>query len=378
MVVCPVFRVTSLFPGPKQAGPGLQRFRILSNIANDPWIELCIGCHLCDLSCPSGVKISDINLSAKNNYLGKKGRLIRDWFLSRISILGNLGTIFSPVVNLLINRPETKIFLDKFLKIEKTRELPKYENKTFRQWFNNHRLKGKLKIAYFHGCYTNTNEIEVGIAAVEVLQKFDFEVVLPKQRCCGLAMLGNGDLKGAKKFALKNVSSLLKIICSGLDIIFTSTSCGYMIKHIYHRLFNIPEAQVISKHIFEIFEYLRILRESGYFNLNFKKLPLKVAYFAPCHLKTLGIGLPSIEIIRLIPDIKVEYINVDCCGMGGTFGFKKEKYEISKEIGNDLKEAIINIKPDVVLTECEGCRIQIRHLTGLKTLHPIQILKSAI
>jgi glycerol-3-phosphate dehydrogenase subunit C len=64
--------------------------------------------------------------------------------------------------------------------------------------------------------------------------------------------------------------------------------------------------------------------------------------------------------------------------LGGTFGFKKEKYEISQGIGKDLSEAIDRLKPEIVLSDCEGCRMQIRHLTGLKVLHPIQILRDAL
>jgi glycerol-3-phosphate dehydrogenase subunit C len=105
---------------------------------------------------------------------------------------------------------------------------------------------------------------------------------------------------------------------------------------------------------------------------------LKGAYFAPCHLRALGIGLPALEILRLIPGLKIDNIEADCCGMGGTFGFKKEKYEISQEIGRDLAEAIDRLKPEIILSDCEGCRMQIRHLTGLKVLHPVQILRDAL
>jgi glycerol-3-phosphate dehydrogenase subunit C len=191
-------------------------------------------------------------------------------------------------------------------------------------------------------------------------------------------MLGNGDFNGAKKMARYNVPSFLNTIRSGSDIIFSSTSCGHMIKHEYSHLLNIPGAEEVAKHTFDLFEYLRNLKESNGFKINLKELPLKVSYFAPCHLRTLGIGLPALEILRLIPGLKIENIEADCCGMGGIFGFKKEKYEISQEIGRDLKEAIDRLSPEIVLTDCEGCRMQIRHLTGLKVLHPIQILRDAI
>lgn len=378
MAVCPVSRVTPLFPGPKHAGPGAERFRKPGDPSVDQWIDLCIGCHLCDLVCPSGVSISEMNLIAKAKYLDEKGRPLRDWLLTHSYLFGQLGSFSSSVLNRLFQNGVVKWFVESILGIDRRRELPAYQSSTFRQWFKSHPSKGQRKIAYFYGCYINTNEVEVGQATVQVLEANGFEVFLPPQECCGIPMLGNGDFNGARKMALKNVPSLLQAIQSGSDIIFSSTSCGHMIKHEYSHLLNIPDSEEVAKHTFDLFEYLRNLIESGNLNSRFKKLPIKAAYFAPCHLRSLGIGLPALEILRLIPGLQIDNIEADCCGLGGTFGFKKEKYEISQEIGKDLKEAIDRLKPEIVLTDCEGCRMQIRHLTGLKVLHPIQILRDAL
>jgi glycerol-3-phosphate dehydrogenase subunit C len=193
-----------------------------------------------------------------------------------------------------------------------------------------------------------------------------------------LRVLGNGDFTGARKMGLQNVPSFLNAIHSGLDILFSSASCGYMIKHEYSRLLNIPGSEEVAKHTYDLFEFLRNLNGSKNLNIDFKELPLRVAYFAPCHLRSLNIGLPALEILRLIPGLQIDNIEADCCGMGGTFGFNKEKYEISQEIGKDLREAIDRLRPEIVLTDCEGCRMQIRHLTGLKVLHPIQVLRDAL
>ncbi len=389
--MCPVSRVTSVFPGPKQAGPGAERFRKIST-SLDEWIDLCIGCNLCNLACPSGVPISELNLMAKAKYLDEKGRPLRDWILSHIYLFGKLGSLLSPIINRALRNSFLKWLLDTFLKIERKRELPLYQTPTFRKWFKRHRLhkaelapppfnKGKMngrKVAYFYGCYINTNEVDVGKATVQVLEAIGLDVILPHQRCCGIPMLGNGDFRGAKRLGLKNVESLLKAFQSGYDIIFSSTSCGYMIKHEYSHLLNIPKSEELSRNIFDIFEYLRNMRESGNIKTEFKSLSLKAAYFAPCHLRSLGIGLPALEIIRLIPGLHIEKIEADCCGLGGMFGFKKERYEISEEIGKDLLEAIKRLKPEVILTDCEGCRIQIRDLTGLNVLHPIQILRDVM
>lgn len=379
MLVCPVSRVTPRFPGPKQAGPGAERFRRPDEPSRDEWVDLCIGCHLCDMVCSAGVNISELNLIAKAKYLDEKGRPFRDWILTHASLLGPLGSLFSPIVNRLLKNGLIRSLLEAFLKIDQRRELPGYQSPTFRQWFKRHHpMRRDKEIAYFYGCYTNTNEVDVGKATVQVLEANDFEVTLPPQRCCGIPMLGNGDFKAARNMALYNVPRLLKKIHSGCDIVFSSTSCGHMIKHEYSRLLSIPDSEEVAAHTFDLFDFLRSLKESGRLNMNLGELPLKVAYFAPCHLRSLGIGLPALDILRLIPGLQVDHIDADCCGLGGTFGFKKEKYEISQEIGKDLKEAVGRLKPEMVLTDCEGCRMQIRHLTGLKVLHPVQMLRDAL
>jgi glycerol-3-phosphate dehydrogenase subunit C len=378
MAICPVSRVTPLFPGPKQAGPGAERFRRPDEFSVDEWIDLCIGCHLCDMVCSSGVNISELNLIAKAKHLDEKGRPFRDWLLTHSYLYGWLGSLLSPIANWLLRNSAIKRIVESVFRIDKRRQLPSYESPTFRQWFQRHPSKGGRKVAYFYGCYINTNEVDVGKATVQILEANGSEVTLPPQVCCGIPMLGNGDFKGARKMGLHNVPSFLRAIHSGFDILFSSTSCGYMIKHEYSRLLNIPGSEEVAQHIFDIFEFLRNLNESGQLNTHFRNLPLKAAYFAPCHLRSLNIGLPALEILRLIPGLKIDNIEADCCGMGGTFGFKKEKYEISQEIGKDLAEAIDRSKPEIVLTDCEGCRMQIRHLTGLKVLHPVQILRDAL
>jgi glycerol-3-phosphate dehydrogenase subunit C len=378
MAICPVSRVTPLFPGPKQAGPGAERFRRPDDPPVDQWIDLCIGCHLCDMVCSSGVNISELNLIAKTKYLDEKGRPFRDRILSQIHLFSWFGSLFSHVANRLLRSRIIKWMLDSLFSIDRRRELPLYQSPTFRQWFRGNPTKGNRKIAYFYGCYTNTNEVDVGKATAQVLEANDFEVFLPPQRCCGIPMLSNGDFEGARRLGLWNIPSLLHTIRSGSDIVFSSTSCGHMIKHEYSHLLSIPGAEEVAKHLFDIFDFLRNLKENDGLNTKFKALSLKTAYFAPCHLRSLGIGLPAFEILRLIPGLQVDPIDADCCGLGGTFGFKKEKYEISQEIGKDLAEAIDGLKPEIVLSDCEGCRMQIRHLTGLKVLHPIQILRDAL
>ncbi|MDZ4165943.1 MAG: anaerobic glycerol-3-phosphate dehydrogenase subunit C [Smithellaceae bacterium] len=378
MAICPVSRVSPAFPGPKQAGPGAERFRNPKDASVDDWTELCIGCHLCETVCSSGVGISEMNLLAKAKYLDEKGRSFRDWLLTHLHRFDPLASRLAALVNPLLKSRPLRWLLDRFLGIDQRRELPRYEYPSFRQWFRRRQsLKGR-KVAYFYGCYTNVHDVDVGKAVVEVLEALGWEVVIPPQDCCGIPRLGNGDFPGAIKLGTTNISSFQGVIGQGMDIIFSSSSCGLMIRHEYGRFLALPGAGEVAARIFDLFEFLNKEAQGKTLAERLSPLPGKVAYFAPCHLRALDISLPALEFLRLIPQLEVELIKADCCGLAGAFGFKKEKYDISQAIGADLALAIRDINPDLVLSDCEGCRMQIHHLTGLPVTHPIQLLRDSL
>ncbi len=380
MAACPVSRVTPRFPGPKQAGPGAQRFRSSSEASVDDWIELCTGCHLCDTVCPAGVPIAELNLMAKAKYLNERGRTFRDWLLVRSDLFGEMAARFSRFVNPLMKNRAVRRLLDVLLKIDRRRALPDYEYPTFRQWFHNRPVPkgGRRKVAYFYGCFTNTNETDVGKAAVELLEAYGLEVIVPRQRCCGMPRLGVGDLRGAREMGLRNLELLESTVREGTDMVFTSTSCGLMLRHEYGRTLNLPGAEALAHRLFDICDFLLREHEEKKPAVTFRPLPMKAAYFTPCHLRSLNIGLPALDLLRMVPELDVRLLDADCCGLGGLYGFKTEKFAIAEEIGKDLTAAVARMKPELILTDCEGCRMQIRHLTGLKVLHPIQLLRDAL
>jgi glycerol-3-phosphate dehydrogenase subunit C len=371
--ICPVSRVAPQFPGPKQAGPGVERHG-QSPLPGDDWMDLCLGCRLCDLACPSGVNIWELNLFKRIGDKGRRRRLVRDWLLSHTYLFGAFGSRFSRLVNPVFRNPLFMRTLDSLIGIDRRNRLPLYASETFVRWFSDRRFRSNTKIAYFYGCQTNTNEVEVGKAVVKVLEKLGIETILPYQSCCGLPKLGICDMNGARRAGLKNTRVLLKTVRSGLEVIFSSSSCGLMIKHDYSRVLSIPGAEDVAAHVHDFFEYLTGLMRSTGLELKLKALPMKAAYFAPCHLKSLGIGLPALQVLRMIPEMEIHNLETNCCGLGGSYGFKKEKARVSADIGEDLAEEIAAVRPALVISDCEGCRIRIRQLTGLKVVHPAQVL----
>jgi glycerol-3-phosphate dehydrogenase subunit C len=329
---------------------------------------------MCEAACPAGVNIYELNLLERSTRKDGLTKRLRDWLLSHTYLFGPAGSRLSRLVNPLFRNPLFKWTLDVLMGIDRTSTLPPYELQTFLQWFSARRFRSDRKVGYFFGCYTNTNETEVGKAVVEVLEKAGIETVLPPQKCCGIPMLGAGDMEGARRAGLWNVPALLNAVHSGLEILFSSSSCGLMIRHEYSCLFAIPGAEELAAHTLDLFQYLQGLMLSGGLSLKMKGLSMKAAYFPPCHLKSLGIGLPALDILRTIPEIEIHMLETNCCGLGGAYGFKKEKARISGDIGEDLAEEIAGVKPEIIISDCEGCRLQIRRITGLEAVHPAQVL----
>jgi len=121
------------------------------------------------------------------------------------------------------------------------------------------------------------------------------------------------------------------------------------------------------------------LIDEGKLNLVFKKnYKKRIAYHTPCHMEKIGWSIYSTSLLKMIPGVELVQLESQCCGIAGTYGFKKENYQTSQEVGKPLFDQIENSKVDFVATDCETCKWQIEMSTSSKVQHPISILAEAI
>lgn len=119
--------------------------------------------------------------------------------------------------------------------------------------------------------------------------------------------------------------------------------------------------------------YRLLSQETG--QLEFRKdKKLRVAYHTPCHMEKLGWAYYSIELLKSIPNVELVLLDSQCCGIAGTYGFKKENYKTSQDIGNSLFKQIEESGVDYVVTDCETCKWQIEMSTSKCCKHPISVL----
>ncbi|MFH1135376.1 MAG: anaerobic glycerol-3-phosphate dehydrogenase subunit GlpC [Pseudomonadota bacterium] len=378
-VYCPVARVTHRYPGPKQAGPDTERLRIKNPELVDESLKYCNNCKRCEIACPSDVKIADIIQNAKGRYFKPKFRL-RDYMLSRTDLMGRVGTATAPVFNLFSSLTPVKAALDLLLKIPAQRSFPRYRRGTFSRRFEKqaHTQDGfKEKVVYFHGCYVNYLDHGLGRTMVQILNKLNIGVRLTREKCCGVPLIANGYLDEAKKNAVHN----LDVLGRALDgqtakIVATSSSCSLALVAEYKNLLQLDDS-AISGRVEYITKYLHDLFESRG-RPELKSVNLKVAYHAPCHLERMGGAIFTVELLRAIPGLDLKLLNSECCGISGTYGFKKEFYSIGLDVGADLFRKIAEVDPDVVVTDCETCKWQIEANTTYTVVHPISLLAQAL
>jgi glycerol-3-phosphate dehydrogenase subunit C len=373
---CPVFRVNPEFPGPKQAGPDSQRFRMTGEKSVDNWVSLCSQCKRCEVACPYGVNPAEIILNAQIKYAGEHMRSPVAIMFANNYYLGTLGSLAAPIANRIAATGFAKRIFN-FAGISTYMPFPSFElmsmNKGRRK-----SGKGLKKVVFFYGCFLNFNRPDIGRKIRDLLVSLDLEVVMPSQVCCGLPALGNGQIDLARKFAAKNAAVFGEYINKGYDLIYSCTSCGLTLTHDYPGILGIASGKKIAENSYNINEYILRLVDENYISLDFKEANRKIAYHVPCHLRALGIGYPAVRLFAKIPGFECTVLDDCCCGLSGSYGFKRKNQETALKIGAQAAVAIKKSNSGAVVSDCGACRMQLAHLSGIPALDPIEIITDSL
>jgi len=400
--VCPVARVTDRFPGPKYVGPQAQRFRLAAPLpvqtpalgtppSPDVTVDYCSGCGFCTTSCPAGVKIAEMNNRARAAIRANRRPPLRDRLLGEPELLGRLGVPFAPLANATLRNRLMRWLAERILGIHRKAPLPAFARRTFRSRATamGARLVPRRPTAdlpppdravvYFHGCAANYYEPHVARAAVAVLRRNGLETLVPPQECCALPLISNGLYEPARRRARRNIEVLAAYARAGYRIVLTTTSCGHTLKAEYAEMLDLDDAdaRAVADATFDIMELLRDLDDEGRLDTRFGRLDATLPYHAPCQLRSHGIGLPALDLLALVPGLEPVDMDHDCCGVAGTYGLKREKYDIAMAVGEDLFARIRAGDARDVACDSETCRWQIAAATDRRVRHPVEFLADA-
>ncbi len=379
---CPVSNVSPLFPGPKYVGPQSERYRVADEPSVERSVDYCSGCGICSQVCPQGVKIAEINAQARNKLKRQKGIPLRDRIITRPTWLGRAGTPAAGLANLSLKLRPIRILTEKLLGVHRDAAVPKFAGRRFSRWARDRTSPPTgRKIVYFHGCGTEYYEPWEGEKVVAILEHNGFEVVVPKQDCCGLPLQSSGLFDDARKVVLRLARNLAPYVQDEDTIIVgNATSCTLMLKREAREILSLegdPELKRVSERTYDICELLLELHDRGELKTDFAAVKETVAYHAPCQQQGHWMGKPALELLALVPGLEVKEMNANCCGIAGTYGLKAEKYDISMAVGSDLFQQVRASGAPTVACDSETCRWQITHGTQRPSVHPIDYLHRA-
>ena len=345
-------------------------------------LELCLSCKACKSECPSNVDLARIKSEFLQLYHDTHGISLREKIIANSpQMAARIAGWKAPMVNAVQKNRLFRRLLEKIVGFDTRRIPPAYARLPFPRWFSQRpQPNGRLtkKVVLFDDTYMNYHETNVGISAVELLESCGYQVTLAHAGCCQRPRISHGFLRDAKRDGEKTLRHLDKFIAQGLKIVVCEPGCCSALTDDLPDLIDDEQlAQRIKENIMMIDEFLAREVESGRLDCEFTSPYDKILIHGHCHQKSLYGTTYMKNLLDRVPGISVQEIDSGCCGMAGSFGYEKEHYDLSIQIGEDrLFPAVRNRYAGAVVVACGfSCRHQIADATHIKPLHWTQSLR---
>lgn len=351
-------------------------------------MDLCLSCKGCKSECPSNVDVAKLKAEFLQQFHDVHGVPFRSRLIANFNRSQQIGSFAPGLYNFLTGNAITSRIIKSISGFAVERSMPALSKLSLRKWYiknsKGKSKKDKRKVYLFCDEFTNYNDTETGIKAILLLERLGYEVEMPKHEESGRAWLSKGLLREAKKIANINISLLKGIVNKENPLIGIEPSAILTFRDEYVDLADDDQfaaAKELSKNVFLIDEFIAAEIKLGRLDKNlFTKDVRLIKLHGHCQQKALSSVSHSVTMLSFPENYKVETIPSGCCGMAGSFGYEKEHFSLSMQIGELVLLPVVRQQPDEVIIAAPGtsCRHQIKDGSGKKALHPVEILYDAL
>jgi Fe-S oxidoreductase len=351
-------------------------------------MDLCLSCKGCKSECPSNVDMGKLKQEWQYQYYKEKGVPLRTRMIGNFALGMKLASLVPWGYNLIFNNKKLGSAAKSMIGFAPARSMPQLSRVTWKKWFEKNfrpTVSKPVKAVYlFIDELLNYNEAEIGITTVKLLDKLGYEIRFLNHSESGRSFLSKGLLEEARELARKNVALFSNHITHETPLVGVEPSAILTFRDEYPDLLRGEEKEAalkISHHTLMIEEFLSKELDAGRIDLNvFKDQKTLIKLHGHCQQKALSTLTHTKKILTRMGNHEVHLIPSGCCGMAGSFGYEKEHYELSMQIGELVLFPTVRKQPDDVIIAAAGtsCRHQIKDGTGRKALHPVDILWNAL
>ena len=361
--------------------------------------DLCLACKGCKGECPSNVDVAKLKMEFLQHYHDEHGVPVRSWLVGNYSKLNAIASYVPWAYNLIFKNAPLRKIANSVVGFHPDRTMPLLHDITLKKWWENTRGKklgtntpssvipspsSKKRVYLFCDEFTNYNDVEIGKKSILVLERLGYEVIIPEHGPSGRPQLSKGLLKDAKKIAENNVRLLRDIISHHTPLIGIEPSAILTFRDEYPDLVDqelIEDAKMLAQNALQFDEF--IAREVDLKHISkehFTKQKKLIKLHGHCQQKAISSMVPTKKMLSLPENYSVQLIPSGCCGMAGSFGYEKEHYDLSMQIGELVLFPAVRQQSEDTIIAAPGtsCRHQIHDGTGRKALHPAEILWEAL
>ena len=350
-------------------------------------MSLCLSCKACKSECPSNVDMAKLKAEFLQHYYDANGVPFRSKLIANFTATAKLGSIAPSIYNFVMGNVVTGTVIKALSGFAIKRSMPSLSKQTLMSWYDKKYIAPSApiqQIYLFCDEFTNYNDAAIGIKAIQLLTALNYEVIIPKHEESGRTWLSKGLVRKAKLIANKNIELLGSLITDTNPIIGLEPSAILTFRDEYPDLAtdqNLDASKLLAKNSFFIDEFLAREIEAGNINKDqFTSAPKSILLHGHCQQKAVGSVADSVKVLSFPANYKVETIPSGCCGMAGSFGYEKEHYEVSMNIGELVLFPKVRANSDTCTIAAPGtsCRHQIKDGTGAHALHTVEVLFDAL
>jgi FAD/FMN-containing dehydrogenase/Fe-S oxidoreductase len=354
-------------------------------------MDLCLSCKGCKSECPSNVDIAKLKAEFLQHYYDANGIPIRNRLIAGVTRLNRINSFLPMVYNGIINNRILGKFVNRTIGLSTNRSLPSLYHITLHAWASRYpdRLKAKRnvgprKVFLYADEFVNYNDVPVGLDAIELLTSLGYDIIIPDLKESGRTYLSKGLVKDARKLSDENIRSLSRLQEENIPLVGLEPSAILTFRDEYLDLVHPSLKETAlqwSERVFTFEEFLSGEIQAGRIDKKqFSDKKVNILVHGHCYQKTLSSQAFTQQVLSFPENFNVRLIPSGCCGMAGSFGFEKEHYDLSMQIGElVLFPAIRKSDPETIIAAAgTSCRHQIQDGTGRVALHPASILKEAL